>query len=83
MAEHLLKTWPEPFQAIFLGRKAFEYRRDDRGFQVEDILRLEEWDPKTHEYTGRWLKATVLYIARYPAFGVPEGYCVMSLAVLP
>ena len=83
--EHRLKCWPEYFRLIFLGRKTFEFRPDDRdpAFEVEDTLILEEWDPQTAEYTGRILRCVVLHISRPGPFPVPDGYCIMSLAVLP
>ena len=91
MSEHRLKIWRGPFDAIVDGRKTFEYRRDDRGFQVGDILELCLWDPVVHCYlpTGcdvgghdmdpLHVSVKVTYIVRGPAFGIPDGYCVMSI----
>ncbi len=76
---HILKTWPEPFLALWIGDKRFEFRRDDRGFEVGDQLQLEEWDPMTKEYSGRFVTCNVTYIARGPAWGIPEGYAILSL----
>jgi hypothetical protein len=75
---HLLKTLPEPFAAVRLGIKRFEYRRDDRGFDVRHALRLQEYDPK-RGYTGAELLVFVKYIARGPDYGIPEGFVVMSI----
>ena len=79
---HDLKTWPEPFVALAEGRKRFEYRRDDRGYQVGDSLRLRQWvnDAVGGYYTGAEVRARVVYIARGPDFGIPDGFCVMSLS---
>jgi hypothetical protein len=70
MTEHDLKTWPEYFQAIVEGKKPFEYRLNDRDYQVGDVLHLREFVPPTDPenlqdvayYTGRTLKRTVTYI---------------------
>jgi len=76
---HRLKTWPAPFLAVRLGEKTHEFRKDDRGFATGDTLVLEEWDPQTGRYTGQQEHRRVTYISRGPQFGIPEGYCVMSL----
>lgn len=77
---HSLKTWPDPFAALERGEKSFEFRKNDRDYMVGDQLVLNEWNPLTGDYTERILYRTVTYIVRGPAFGVPDGYCVMSLA---
>lgn len=45
MADHILKCWPNSFDAIKNGTKRFEWRRDDRGFEVGDVLVLRKYDP--------------------------------------
>ena len=47
---HDLKIKPEYFTAIADGRKTFEVRYNDRGFHVNDTLRLMEHTGE--EYTG-------------------------------
>lgn len=87
MAEHELKCWPEPFEAICNDTKTAEYRRDDRGFLVGDVLVLREWDPNMRsladgqrgEYTGLEIHKTVTHIARGPDWGIPKGFVVLSL----
>jgi hypothetical protein len=67
---HHLKTWPSFFEQILDGRKRFELRRDDRGYQTGDTLMLHEWDPQkgstrqAEGYTGRTLQAAVTCIIR-------------------
>ena len=43
--EHILKCWPNAFDAVASGAKTFEWRKDDRGFEVGDILVLRKWNP--------------------------------------
>ncbi len=91
MTLHVLKTWPEPFAALLDGTKTAEFRRDDRGFQVGDELLLREFDPGaitaaqiydlSAGYSGREIKRLVSHVVRGPAFGVPDGFAVLSLAV--
>lgn len=59
------KVWPEYFQAILEGKKAFELRLNDFDITEGDILLLKEWDPKTKEYTGRELEREVGYIGKW------------------
>lgn len=49
---HELKTWPEFFDAVKRGEKTFEVRRNDRGFQVGDTLRLVRWQPSEGYHGG-------------------------------
>lgn len=77
MATHELKIDPEPYLAIIRGLKSHEWRKDDRGgYAVGDILVLREWQPTTG-YTGNVFRVVVTYVSR--DYGVPEGWCVMSV----
>lgn len=81
MKTHYLKCHPEPFQAILDRRKKHEWRKNDREFGVGHTLFLQEWDPESNDYTGREKRVTVTYISRGPQFGIPEGWCCMSILV--
>ena len=39
---HELKTYPKYFQETIEGNKPFEIRKNDRNFQVGDVLILKE-----------------------------------------
>lgn len=89
---HELKTWTDPFEAIWLAKKGFEFRRNDRNFHLGDYLLLKEWYPPSDTvdimadppvgYSGRVILARVHYILFGGQFGLPEGYCIMQLKVL-
>lgn len=80
---HRLKTWPKYFGAMLSGAKRFEVRKNDRGFQVGDVLRLEEWDPATDEYTGAFMLKYVTYVLEGGRFGIESGHCVMGIGDNP
>lgn len=77
---HDLKILPQYFQPVLDGRKTFEVRLDDRGFQAGDTVALHEYDTKrTNDalrYTGRVLNATIGYVTAYEQ---RQGYVVFSL----
>jgi hypothetical protein len=78
---HVLKTWPEYYEAVARGEKTFEVRRNDRDFHVGDTLVLQEWDPETEEYSGRRLSLRVTYVLKDDEFGMlSPGVVVMGLA---
>jgi len=62
MTIHELKCWPEYFQEIYYNKKRFEIRKNDRNYQVGDLLLLKEYNQKTNEYSGRWSQHEIKYI---------------------
>ena len=78
MVKHYLKTLPEYFRQVAIGSKTFELRKNDRDFQVRDIIFLEEWD---NEYTGRVLELEITYIlSKFK--GLEEGYVILSVSFI-
>lgn len=79
MTIHELKTWKEYFEEVFMGRKTFEVRKNDRNFKKGDIIILKEWDNETDDYTGRQMERGVSYILQGGQFGIDNGFVVMAL----
>lgn len=82
--EHRLKTWPVFFQHMVENRKQFEVREDDREFRIRDTLLLEEWDESEGLglYTGRQLRARVIYKLDGGRFGIDPAYCVLGVEMI-
>jgi hypothetical protein len=81
MKDHELKLWPTFFWPTMIGVKTFEYRINDRDFQVGDTLWLREWDPGYKTYLGRNIRVLVTHIwSDIP--GVPEDYLLMEIRVI-
>lgn len=82
---HELKTYPNYFDAVVRGEKTFEVRRDDRGFQKGDILRLVRHDGvlyrRSEEYGYEYF-AEITYVLTGGQFGIEPGYVVMGLKSL-
>lgn len=84
MKIHELKTWPVYFDAVYYGGKPFEVRKNDRGFQQDDVLVLREFEPSTAAYTGRELARLVTYILagdEAGTFGLAPGVVIMGLGL--
>jgi hypothetical protein len=80
---HELKTWPPYFEAIKTGEKNFEVRRDDRGFQRGDTLRLLYFDPRNSWQTRPPIERRISYILTGGRFGIEPGFVVLGLEQMP
>jgi len=74
MIEHELKTLPKFFKVIEDGQKTFEIRKNDRNFQVGDVVILKEFS-SSKGYTGRELIITITYVTNYRQ---KKGYVVFG-----
>ena len=73
---HRLKLASMFFNAVDTGKKSFELRKNDRNYQIGDILELHEMSDG--EETGRVTEKQVIYILE--GFkGLEEGYCILGL----
>lgn len=79
MTTHELKTWPHFFEDLQGDCKTFELRKNDRDFQVGDLLILEEYDPKTKTYTGNIIHKYVTYILKHD----PDAGCAATFGLHP
>lgn len=88
MRTHRLKTLPHYFERVQLGQKTFEIRKNDRDFQVGDILELEYYNPNEPICVGynynylSIIKAEIKYILYGGKFGLDAEYCIMSIEIL-
>lgn len=78
IAVHILKTEHVHFKKIWTGKKRFEFRKDDRDYQQNDILQLEEINSPFKN--RRTIIATVEFILR-KFEGMKKGYVVLSIDV--
>jgi len=76
--KHKIKAWLKAFEAMWQGKKRFEYRLNDRNYQQGDTLEIREWDEKKERYTGRILICSVPFIM-HSGFNLPAGYCIMTI----
>lgn len=76
---HYLKTWPQYFRRIESGEKTFEVRKNDRDFQKNDYLKLQEYDPIKDHFSGVEIECRVTYILNGGNFGIEPGFVVMAI----
>lgn len=79
MKVHNLKIAPTYFRDVVSGKKKFEVRENDRGYNIGDYLCLREYDTKYHLYTGKELVVKIIYILD-DFVGLKENYVVLGLS---
>ena len=78
---HTIKVDHKFFDALTYGNKTAEFRKNDRDYEVGDILYQEEvmGEGDAMEKTGGWILQEVTHIVHGPAYGIPDEYCMMSV----
>jgi ParB family chromosome partitioning protein len=75
---HDLKCETEYYQAVEEGLKNFELRKNDRDYQVHDIINLHEIVRGVK--TGRILHPKeIIYILNGGTYGLDKEYCILGL----
>lgn len=59
------KIPPDFYDLVNSNKKNFELRLNEFEVKEGDTLILEEWDPKTKEYTGRTIEREVGYVLKF------------------
>jgi hypothetical protein len=87
---HIVKCWPDYYDAIIRGDKTFDVRLDDRGYQRGDLLCLRWYKIgdgyKRNETTKSGYEETtrkITYILTGGHFGIEPRYVVLALAENP
>ncbi len=84
---HTLKTDPAVFQAVWDDKKTYEIRKNDRDYQVGDVVVLRElvntgddmqFCGKPLAYTGRTISNTISHVLK-DQYGVARGWAILSL----
>lgn len=76
--QHQLKISSKYFDAVNEGIKKFEIRKDDRDYQVGDVVQFLEFDDG--KYSGRKSDTVVVvYVLRNAEkYGLKPGYCIIG-----
>lgn len=74
---HELKIAPEYYCAVASGKKNFEIRKNDRNYQVGDIVQMKQWTEKGGYILGSLaLERQITYITDYAQ---KRGYVVFGM----
>ena len=73
---HELKIAPEYFEKVLSKEKTFEFRYNDRNYQIGDILKLKEY--YNQKYTGRSISVKITSILDN-CDGLLENFVVLSI----
>ena len=74
---HTLKILPKWYEAITSGNKRFEVRKNNRNFQVGDLVCLQEWSDLYGGYTGSECVVKIKYILKDPEW-CKEDTCIFG-----
>lgn len=85
MSDFTLKTDPAVFQDVLDGKKTFEIRFNDRGYQVGDLIVLKETKFTGQQmregspliYTGREMQKQISYILS--GYGLQDGWVILGI----
>ncbi len=75
--DHKLKILPEYYNAVSEGIKTFEIRKNDRDFQLGDIVMLQEYDESG--FRGRNILVEIVYITDYEQ---KDNYVVLGIRTI-
>lgn len=88
MKVHELKIKAKYYSEIWRGIKTFELRKNDRDYQVGDIIHFTVIpDETTSEEACEGLNTypnlvRIIYILQdVPEYGLKEGYCILAIKV--
>lgn len=86
MKTHEVKILPEFFAEVANGRKRFAIRKNDRDYQVGDLVRKVEIEPDgkgNYSESGMVVAVEITYILRGCDFeGITDGYCVFGFEII-
>lgn len=72
---HHVKCLQEYFNQVWLGKKTFELRKNDRDYCIGDIVVLHEIE--ADKATGRKVTIKIEYVLKdCPKYGLQDNHCI-------
>ena len=79
MKLHELKIKEEYLEDIKSGKKTFELRKNDRNYQVGDLIHFVQVNGKEYSSYSRNLYRIVYILQDVAQYGLDKDYCVLSI----
>ncbi len=91
MKLHILKIKEEYFHAILDGVKTFELRKNDRNYQVGDLIHFKDVEGEEFnycffssddEYAEKIVFQITYVLKNVPEYGLDKDYCILGIKYL-
>lgn len=82
MKLHVLKIKEEYFNAILRGDKTFELRKNDRDYQVGDLVHFIKTDGYEYFDHSKDVYRIIYILKDVPEYGLDKVYCILGIKKL-
>ena len=79
MKLHQLKILDEYYIDVESGEKTFELRKDDRDYEVDDLINFIRIDKKGNLINTDFVYQIVYILRDCPKYGLLEGYAILGI----
>ncbi len=79
MTLHNLKIMHHYHVDVEDDRKTFELRKDDRGYQVDDLIRFTDVFEDGHQKISDDIYQITYILRNVPEYGLKPGYCILAI----
>lgn len=76
---HVLKIKEKYLKDIEKGIKTFELRKNDRDYQVNDLIRFVDTNGQNYSKSNKYLYEITYILKNVPEYGLNEDYCILGL----
>lgn len=81
-ADIMLRTDLGPFRAVWRGDKTAELRKNDRQFQVNDVIELIEFDKERGMHINPYRSIFIRVTHIQESYGIEDGHVMLSFKVI-
>ena len=80
MKLHILKIRPEYFGQVLYGCKTFEIRKDDRDYEVDNIIHfIDSMTGEDAVMCSNNIFRITYVLRNVPEYGLQKGYCILGI----